>query len=82
MITTTSTYPNAAIGDYLGVFEEIHNQEKNIAIYQRNIDALQAELSQLAGQDIEYRASGTLAVIVTDRGWFRNRLDFIGDRVF
>ena len=82
MITTTYTYSNAAIGDHPSVFEQIHAKEKNIAILQRNIDALQEELTWLASQTIECRASGTFEEIAKNLSAFKESLDFSCDLFF
>lgn len=66
MIQTARTYANAAIGSDENVLQDIHLASKNIAVYQRNVESLskELELSQIAAQPIECRASGTVAEIL------------------
>jgi len=64
MIQTARTYANAAIGSDDNVLQDIHLASKNIAVYQRNVERLNEELSRIAEQPIECRASGTVAEIL------------------
>ena len=65
MIQAKSPYTNAAINHDPKVLQDIHLNSKNIAIYQRDIKPLSQELSQIAEQAIECRASGTVAEILS-----------------
>ncbi len=65
MIQTTSSFPNAAISEDESILADISEPSKNIAIYQRNIDQLGRELHQLTEQKIEFRASGSVADILS-----------------
>lgn len=57
------TYSNAAIGQQASVLHEIREQSKNIAIYQRDIFSLEAELQQIVVQEIAFKKSGTVLEI-------------------
>ena len=59
--TEGQTYANAAIGQHAEVLQDIHFPAKNIAIYQRDIDALATELARVAGKTVECRANGIVA---------------------
>ena len=65
VIQTTSSFPNAAISEDESILADISEPSKNIAIYQRNIDQLGRELHQLTEQKIEFRASGSVADILS-----------------
>ncbi len=65
MIQTKYPYANAAINKDNTVLQDIHLKSKNIAIYQRDIEALNEELNQIAEQPIECRASGTVEEILS-----------------
>ncbi|MEM9985047.1 MAG: DUF1826 domain-containing protein [Bacteroidota bacterium] len=65
MIHTKKNSANAAIGTDPSVLKDIHDPAKNIAIYQRNIERLGQELHQLAEQSVEFRASGSIADILS-----------------
>ena len=54
---------NAVIGNEISVITDIHSATKNIAVYQRQIDHLEAELATLINQDISFKASGEIAQI-------------------
>ncbi|MEM6698671.1 MAG: DUF1826 domain-containing protein [Bacteroidota bacterium] len=60
MVKTEILHANAAIGYEPQILQDIHLKSKNIAIYQRNIEVLSMELSQINEQTIECRASGTM----------------------
>ncbi len=55
---------NASIGNSPKQLFEIHEANKNIAIYQRDTSGLKQELENLTGQKIEFRKSGTPGQIV------------------
>ena len=65
MMQTSHQYENAIISNDEKVLQDIHIKSKNIAIYQRNIEFLNKELSQVAKQPIECRASGTAQEILS-----------------
>ncbi|MEL6864069.1 MAG: DUF1826 domain-containing protein [Bacteroidota bacterium] len=75
MIQTKHLYVNAAIGNSEEVLQDIHLQAKNIAIYQRDAQALDKELQAIIDQTIECRASGTVAeVMATLKAYFNDHL--------
>ncbi|MEL6589257.1 MAG: DUF1826 domain-containing protein [Bacteroidota bacterium] len=63
MIKTGTSFANAAIGNDPLILQDIHQQDKNIAIFHRDIDVLSEEISQLIPQTIECRVSGSVAEI-------------------
>jgi len=63
MTETTLAFSNATISDDASSLQNIHSKSKNIAIYQRDIAQINAELDQVAEQTIECRASGTVQEI-------------------
>jgi len=54
---------NWAIDNYPNVLHQIHDNEKNIAIYERNIQPLKYEIDSLLEKDIELRATGDITSI-------------------
>ncbi len=75
MIQTSSLYTNAVISKNENVFQDIHLKSKNIAIYQRDIEFLNKELSQITEQAIECRASGIVDEILSSlKDYFDNNL--------
>lgn len=64
MIKTEKSYANATISHDPSLLQEIHLPTKNIAIYQRDIELLQSEITPLVTQAIECRASGTIPDVV------------------
>lgn len=60
MTQIETLYPNAAIYHHPQILQDIHIKSKNIAIYQRDIEALHQELDLIANRPIECRASGTV----------------------
>ncbi len=65
MIPTEFEYTNAAIGNDPKVLQDIHTKSKNIAIFRRSIDTLLPELNRIAGKEIECRASGAEAEVLS-----------------
>jgi len=61
----TTEFANATIGNKAEILHTIHLQEKNIAIYQRDISHLQNDLKNCLKDKIEFRKSGTVAEIQT-----------------
>lgn len=59
MIETRFSPTNAVIDNQESILMDILNKGKNIAIYERNIDSLETEITQLMKDSFEYRASGT-----------------------
>ena len=57
-ILTQDKFLNAAIGDDVSILNEIHQKEKNISIYRREIDFIKSEISGLESNQFEYRESG------------------------
>ncbi len=57
-ILTQEIFINAAIGDDVSILNEIHQKEKNISIYRREIDFIKSEESELENFEIEYSESG------------------------
>ncbi|MDW3192922.1 MAG: DUF1826 domain-containing protein [Cytophagales bacterium] len=65
MLTEERQYPNAICGTQTELLEEIHQKENSIAIYQRDIQALDYELSRIIHKDITHKGSGTLEEIAS-----------------
>ena len=64
MISTKKIAPsNASFGRELSALMDIHKEEKNIAIYQRDISPLHKTLHNLEDQSIECRAIGSITEI-------------------
>ena len=57
---------NWGIDQNPSILNRIHDDEVNIAIYERDTSALSSEIEQLLDQDIEFRSSGTLEAIMSD----------------
>jgi hypothetical protein len=64
-LSLTQNYANAAIDQGSTVFQDIHLIAKNIAIYQRDINVLKAELGRFGEYTIECRASGSTEDILS-----------------
>lgn len=60
MIDTISSIDNAVITDQLQRLNDIFEQEKNIAIYQRDIEHLKREVEEAMRKTIQVSASGTI----------------------
>ena len=58
-------FTNAAIGADAKILEEIHQEGKNIVIFQRDIEALKDNLAAISDRPIDCRLSGTKAEIFT-----------------
>ena len=63
MFETTLKFDNAAISDDANILQDIHIKNKNIAIYQRDIESLKNALDQVTQQSIECKVSGTIQEI-------------------
>jgi len=63
MGTIKVSFSNAVIGTKLKVLHNIHLQEKNIAIYHRDIFHLQSDITTCMKGKIEFRKSGSLPEI-------------------
>ena len=63
MISTNILHDNAAIGNDIGILQDIHQENKNLAIYQRDIESLKKGLDQAVKRPMEYRANGTVEEI-------------------
>ena len=75
MIQTTNYPKNALIGDTSDVLKEIHLKDKNIAIYQRDINLLNPELKTLCQRDISFTSNGSIKDIVSSlKIYIKNRL--------
>lgn len=48
------------------ILEDIHLEDVNIAIYEREIDDLSSEINSLVEQNVEFRASGNVKTIETE----------------
>ncbi len=59
MITARPLFLDAAIGSDSSILEDIHQESKSIAIYERDIESLSTDLRQLRETTIDCRASGT-----------------------
>ncbi len=76
MIQSTYDIANAAIKNDPNVLKDIHLASKNIAIYQRDIEPLSADLEQIADYEIKYHASGSVAEILSQLDdFFTNHLE-------
>lgn len=72
---TDTLYTNAAIGRDPKVLSDIHLKTKNVAVFQRDYDALKTVAAQLANRSIDCRASGTIEdIIATLTTYFDNEL--------
>jgi len=60
-----TSFSNATIGSKPEILHTIHLQEKNIAIYERDISHLQDDLNFCVRANIDFRKSGTIADIRT-----------------
>jgi hypothetical protein len=56
---------NWTIGNYPTILQQIHQNDINIAIYNREIEFLSSEISLLLDRQIELRASGTVEDILS-----------------
>ena len=65
MIQSISQYTNAAIGENQDILQEIHLQDKNIAIYERDIQLLHEDLKQLSEQVVEFRVKGSVEKVLS-----------------
>jgi len=75
MIQTTHCPKNAVIGDTSNVLKDIHLKDKNIAIYQRDINHLSPELKNLCQRDISFKSNGSVKDITSSFETFsKNRL--------
>lgn len=62
----TITAPNWMIDSTAKILNTIHNQNVNIAIYERDIRALASEINGLLDQQIEFRSSGSAESITKE----------------
>ncbi|MCP4440051.1 MAG: DUF1826 domain-containing protein [Aureispira sp.] len=60
----TQAVKSAAIGSDFKILKDIHEESKNIAIYQRSTQTLNQELEQLMDYDIEFRSKGSVSEII------------------
>jgi len=63
--TSKLIYSNAAIGQQEDVLFDIRETSKNIAIFQRDLVALQEELDQIMPKVVEFRATGPVEEITS-----------------
>lgn len=70
MLTEERLYPNATCGTQPEQLEEIHQKENSIAIYQRDIQSLDHELSSIISKDFTHRGSGTIEEIASGLATF------------
>lgn len=67
MITRDSTFvKNWVIGTTLHVLEEILLEDVNIAIYNRDISAFDADIKHLIEEDIQLRSTGDVQGIIAE----------------
>ena len=59
-----SAVKNWALGNELSILEDIHHEDVNIAIYKREVNQLDPDISTLLDRDFEFRASGDIADIL------------------
>ncbi len=75
MIQISPTYSNAVLCKEEKSLQDIHLKSKNIAVYQRDMELLSKQLGQIAEQEIECRASGTVNEILSVlQDYFNNNL--------
>lgn len=55
----TTSFQNAAIVKDLAALEAIHDQEKNIAVFERTVDEMKAEIDLLLSSNFQIRLSGS-----------------------
>ncbi|MEL6719987.1 MAG: DUF1826 domain-containing protein [Bacteroidota bacterium] len=76
MVQTKIPYANAVIGQHSQILKDIHIKSKNIAIYQRSIEALNKELEQTQERTIECRAKGTTEeILLILQNYFANNIN-------
>ncbi|WMX12355.1 MULTISPECIES: DUF1826 domain-containing protein [unclassified Aureispira] len=61
-----SSFKNASLGEDMTVLNNIHFQEVNIAIYQRKIQHLEAEIQHFLNQGIHLKAQGNSKKILEE----------------
>ena len=54
-------YANAAVGQQATILQDIRQKAKNIAIYQRDISAIQPELARVMTGEVQLKTSGTIS---------------------
>lgn len=64
-MTTKTVSKNWVIGNCSTMLQQIHQNDINIAIYNREIDFLSKEIAQLSATKIELRASGNIENILS-----------------
>ena len=75
MTQTIHCPKNALIGDTSDVLKEINLKDKNIALYQRDINHLNPELKALCQQDISFTSNGSIKDITSSlKIYSKNRL--------
>jgi len=57
---------NWGVGASPSILNRIHDDEVNIAIYERDVSAFSNEIKQLSDEEIEFRSSGTKDDIMND----------------
>lgn len=63
-VTPTQSVTNWSIDTTPTVLKNIHHQEINIAIFEREINALASEISDLLAQDVAFSIDGTIGDIL------------------
>ena len=61
-----SIVQNWKLGSSVSVLEDIHQEDMNIAIYERGLDHFGEEIEELIKRDIEFRASGDISTIIKE----------------
>ncbi len=59
-----TTFSSAAIGNKIAVLEDIHLQEKNIAVFERSVDEWQTEINRLVESEFQFKEKGTEKEII------------------
>ncbi|MCH2233048.1 MAG: DUF1826 domain-containing protein [Crocinitomicaceae bacterium] len=76
MIKVETCLSNCAVDKYERILFRIHEEEINIAMYERNIDALKKDVDTLLNDDFEYRANGSAKEIIESlEGDFKSYFD-------
>ena len=75
MTQTIHCPKNAVMGDTSGFLKDIHLEDKNIAVYQRDINHLNAELKTLCLNEVRFKSNGSIKDIVSSlKIYCKNRL--------
>ncbi|MEM1324429.1 MAG: DUF1826 domain-containing protein [Bacteroidota bacterium] len=65
-MNTAVSIQNCVEGETINVLQDIHQDDINIAIYDREMTFLQSEIEYVVKQEIAFRAKGNIATILSD----------------